>query len=118
MKHFKISEFACNCGCKRADMYQPFLIAIDGLRGELGFPFVISSGFRCVKHNEAVGGAGGSLHMRGMAADVLCDARQAYQILSASPRWGFTGIGISQKGDGKRFVHLDNRSGPAVMWSY
>jgi len=35
-------------------------------------PMHINSGYRCAALNAAVGGAAGSMHMRGLAADILC----------------------------------------------
>ena len=37
-----------------------------------GLPIHINSGFRCAALNSAVGGAKSSMHMRGLAADILC----------------------------------------------
>lgn len=37
-----------------------------------GKPIHVNSGYRCVALNTAVGGAGNSMHMRGLAADILC----------------------------------------------
>jgi hypothetical protein len=38
----------------------------------LGAPIEISSGYRCPELNAAVGGAGTSQHMEGLAADFVC----------------------------------------------
>jgi hypothetical protein len=43
---------------------------LDGLRDYLGYPIVISSGFRCPELNAAVGGAKTSAHRLGYAADL------------------------------------------------
>lgn len=37
-----------------------------------GRPIHLNSGFRCAALNAAVGGARNSMHMRGLAADILC----------------------------------------------
>ena len=41
-------------------------------RDIVGFPMTITSGFRCEKLNEAVGGKKSSQHMKGEAADIQC----------------------------------------------
>lgn len=43
---------------------------LDPLREKYGKPIRVNSGFRCPNHNLAVGGATGSQHMKGEAADV------------------------------------------------
>ena len=45
---------------------------LDPLRSAMGFPIIISSGFRCPELNEAVGGAKNSYHLQGRAADIDC----------------------------------------------
>lgn len=46
---------------------------LEPVRVRLGKPIVVNSGFRCPLHNRTVGGATGSQHMRGEAADIRCD---------------------------------------------
>lgn len=43
---------------------------LEPVRERLGKPIVVNSGFRCPIHNRAVGGATGSQHMKGEAADL------------------------------------------------
>jgi uncharacterized protein YcbK (DUF882 family) len=73
--HFDSSEFVCHC-CKQCTQISGDLI--DGLE-ELSEAFaiygkrasiIIVSGYRCPKHNKAVGGAPNSQHMQGIAADI------------------------------------------------
>ena len=46
---------------------------LEPVRVRLGKPIVVNSGFRCPLHNRTVGGATGSQHMCGEAADIRCD---------------------------------------------
>lgn len=46
---------------------------LEPVRVRLGKPIVVNSGFRCPLYNRTVGGATGSQHMRGEAADIRCD---------------------------------------------
>lgn len=48
---------------------------LDPLRSAWGKPIVINSGFRCDKLNRAVGGASGSQHKTGEAADIEDSSR-------------------------------------------
>lgn len=43
---------------------------LDPLREKWGAPIIVSSGYRCPKLNKAIGGAVGSQHMLGEAADI------------------------------------------------
>ncbi len=43
---------------------------LDPLREAYGKPIVVSSGYRCVKLNRAVGGVARSQHITGQAADI------------------------------------------------
>ena len=73
--HFDSSEFACHC-CNTVIDIAPDLVeqleelseafAIAGKRASI----TILSGYRCPKHNKAVGGAPKSQHMDGIAADI------------------------------------------------
>lgn len=47
---------------------------LQPLRNGYGKPLYISSGYRCEKLNQVVGGAPCSQHIRGEAADLKCDS--------------------------------------------
>lgn len=75
MKHFKMSEFECRCGCEMpADVKQNLEalveVVLDPARERLGKAIRVTSGYRCEKHNKAVGGAANSQHVKGQAADI------------------------------------------------
>ena len=75
MKNFKIQEFVCRCGCEMpAEVRQNIeaLVAnvLDPVREAYGKPIYVNSGYRCEKHNKAVGGVPKSQHMLGQAADI------------------------------------------------
>ena len=117
-RNFSRSEFACkgtNC-CGHSAPIQPELIsALQALRDQLNLPLSITSGFRCNRHNESVGGATRSFHTLGMAADVACpdgltaeDLAQAAETISAFQQGG---IGIYPS-----WVHLDVRTTGKARW--
>ena len=75
MKNFKIQEFVCRCGCEmpaeaRQNIEALVANVLDPLRDEYGKPIYVNSGYRCEKHNAAVGGVPKSQHMLGQAADI------------------------------------------------
>ncbi len=71
-RHFSHSEFKCKCGS--CNTYKPpplSLVAIlEMVRHWAGKPVTITSGYRCGVHNTKVGGATGSKHLLGLAADI------------------------------------------------
>jgi len=68
---------------------------LDMARHKAGIPFIISSGFRTVEHNYAVGGADGSSHIKGLAVDLLCrTSNQLFHILDGLCSVGFKRIGV------------------------
>jgi uncharacterized protein YcbK (DUF882 family) len=119
--NFTLEEFACkHCG---ENNIEPELIdKLQLLRTELGFPFRITSGYRCAEHPIEKNKTAPGTHALGLAADIALSGQQALQVISKATDYGFTGIGINQKGNG-RFIHLDiskdsqGRPRPHV-WSY
>ena len=71
-KNFKISEFACHCGCGFNIIDQRVINMAQVIRDELGVPVHVGSGCRCAKHNAKVGGVKNSKHTLGLAADLNC----------------------------------------------
>lgn len=124
--NFSPEELACKCGKCTADsamnMNQEFMDKLQTLRTSMGFAFVISSGFRCSEHPVEKSKSQPGTHAMGMAVDIVISGEKALKVISGATDNGFTGVGISQKGNG-RFVHLDtaeqaaNRPRPWV-WSY
>lgn len=45
---------------------------LEPIRALIGSPIRISSGYRCERLNEAIGGASTSQHLKGQAADISC----------------------------------------------
>mgnify|MGYP003609914281 CR=1 FL=1 len=69
VKYFNPNEFHCRC-CFRGGVAEPLILWLDLLRSVFGLPIRINSGFRCAKHNQAVGGSASSRHLAGLAADI------------------------------------------------
>lgn len=120
-KYFSTEELKCqHCGAD--GMNEAFMVKVEALRWELGFPFVVTSAYRCKDHiierKKKTPGA----HATGHAIDIAVRGDKAYKLLDAALRVGMTGIGVNQKGN-NRFIHLDDlewdedRPRPWV-WSY
>ena len=71
-KNFKVSEFACKCGCGFNIIDQRVINMAQIIREALGVPVHVNSGCRCEKHNAKVGGVKGSVHTKGKATDLSC----------------------------------------------
>jgi len=69
-EHFSLHEFTCKCGCKRTYVEPELIDLLEKIREHFGRPVIISSGYRCPKHNKAVGGGPNSQHIFGKAADI------------------------------------------------
>lgn len=124
IEHFKKAEFDCPC-CGANKMARDFVRKLDDLRSRVNFPLVVSSGYRCAKHNAAVSKTGDhGPHTTGRAVDFAIFGRAAFIVVQqwSLGGWG-TGLGLNQRGPHqKRFVHLDDleageRYRPTV-WTY
>lgn len=111
IKYFKRSEFACKCG-KYCDGFpvepdRKLVETLKTIREHFHAPVTVSSGIRCKTHNANVGGASGSLHMSGTAADIIVKGVSPSEVVkyaeSLMPNTG--GIGTY-----KTFTHIDVRS--------
>ncbi len=63
------SKFKCKCcGINKIDYHVIELCKL--IEYTVGFPLNVNSGYRCRKHNTAIGGAKNSQHLKGFAADL------------------------------------------------
>ena len=118
MKYFKISEFdSPDAPGSGAGMDRHFLELLDRAREDAGIPFVITSGFRTVRHNAGLkGSTPNSAHLSGRAADIRAlTGRDKWLIVAAAVRNGIRRIGI-----GRNFVHVDNDASlpNPTIWLY
>ena len=85
---------------------------LEALRHDLGDnPLVVTSGFRSVACNNAVGGAAGSRHLYGDAADLVSSSASLCTIVQRARYHGFGGLfGPGYPGHDDH-IHADGRSG-------
>lgn len=101
-----------------------FLDALQLLRSALGFPFIITSGYRSRHHPLETAKQNPGSHALGCAADIRVYGERAYELVQAATSLGMTGIGVMQSGPlPGRYIHLDNtKSRPfaprPMIWSY
>lgn len=103
---------------------EEFLRSLETLRVIAGFPFRLSSAYRCSQHNMRVSSTGPcGPHTIG-AVDVLVHGERAHRLVRLAIEQGWTGIGLQQKGPhDSRFVHLDRLPDAAgqprpTVWTY
>ena len=122
MKYFTEQELECqHCGERKID--PDFMAIIEDMREELGFPFVVTSGYRCKDHPiEARKREPGS-HSTGLAIDINVFGENAFKLTQLEITSGIKRIGWNQKGEhNKRFVHLDIAESSGLpsptIWTY
>lgn len=116
--NFELHEFECK-HCRENKINHRTVDRLQRLRTLLGFPLVVTSGYRCPVHNAAVSTTGATgPHTTGQAIDVAVRGPNALKVVVAAVGVGFTGIGVQQKG-ATRFIHLDDLTeGRPTIWSY
>lgn len=109
--HFSKSELACHC-CGALKIDNHLIEALEELRWLAGRAIVVHDAYRCLSHNQEVGGVTDSEHTRGQAADISIPGlslQQMFELALRVPTFLNGGIGAY---DGK-FLHLDIRPHPA-----
>ena len=120
MSYFTPEELACT-HCGKQNFNEEVLATLNQMREEAGFPFVVSSAYRCPEHPIEAKKANLGEHTTGMAVDILVSGEQAHTLLSLAAAYGVPRIGVNQKGArANRFIHLGfNEDYPnPTVWSY
>lgn len=113
--HFNSKEFKCKCyrpDCLVTFISEELVSALEQIRLNVG-ALRITSGFRCDRHNEAIGGRTGSRHLLGEAVDLQSPTRTPKEIADAAePLFQSGGLGRAVT-----FTHVDRR-GWKSRWYY
>lgn len=118
IRYFRRMEFVCPC-CGKEDMDEDFLFRLDRLRETLARPLRVTSGWRCRKHNAAVGGKRNSAHLLGIACDIrVASSGKRFQIIDICKA-----LEINRFGMGSNYIHLDTGNEetghpPNQIWLY
>ena len=110
--NFKSTEFDCHgSGCCSETLIDEQLVEyLQDIRDHFGKPVTVSSAYRCATHNKNVGGATGSRHMKGQAADIYIDGVKPAEIAKYAESIGILGIGLYETDKDGHFVHIDTRT--------
>lgn len=108
--NFRKAEFACKCSrCSTVTVDMELVDILQQIRDHFGKPVNINSGYRCEAHNAEVGGASGSHHTKGMAADIRVEGVAPREVAKYAESIGVKRIGLYE-GDEGEFVHIGSGS--------
>lgn len=105
--NFTVREFACQDGADTVLIDLDLVTILQAIRNKLNAPITITSGYRTETHNANVGGASGSFHTKGRAADIVVTGKTTAQVAACAETVGALGI-LRYITDG--FVHVDTRT--------
>ena len=113
--NFNKEEYACKCGCGRADIKAELARKVQEVRDILGRSIKINSGIRCIRHNGNIGASETSSHVDGWAADLQTKGSAARYEMLAAVIQVFDRVGIA-----KGFIHVDvdTTKTAGVVWTY
>lgn len=118
-KNFTVGEFLCRCGCGKALVDDKLVERLQQIRDHFGEEVIITGPYRCEKHNKAAGGTTGSLHVKGMAADIVVNVVPPAEVAKYAESIGIKGIGLYEKADcGDNFVHIDTRERKSFWYGH
>lgn len=80
---------------------------LQKIRDHFGTSVTITSGYRTESHNKKVGGASGSLHMSGQAADIIIKGVDALKVYLYADSIGVKGAIYYPN---SKFCHIDTRA--------
>ena len=116
-KNFSAREFRCGLGspcssCSTTLVDELLVEYLQKIRDYFGTEVEITSGYRCPTYNSrpSVGGATGSRHTKGQAADIVVRGVAPRRVAAYAEYIGVKGIGLYETGKDGYFVHIDTRS--------
>lgn len=121
-KNFVGKEFQCQCGvCEKQYIHTELVNKLQKIRDEFGQALIVTSAYRCRKHQAAIRGSGiktakgMSTHQLGAAVDIRpanLTADSMIKLLDICEKY-FEAIGIANN-----FIHVDLRVGRKRRWDY
>ena len=109
--NFSVNEMSCRCGCGLYEMDEDFMRLLQILRYEMQGPLRVRIVRRSNYHNDGVSAAKNkknAVYNLGQASNILISGESTMLLFEKARKVGFSGIGLSQKGNhSSRFLHLD-----------
>ena len=127
-EHFNSREFRCGlggpCNCATTLIDSDLLDILEKIHkrcrelrgGGAKITITITSGYRCPSYNRSVGGATGSYHSKGMAADIVVPGFLPREVAGIAESLGVLGIGLYETGKDGYFVHVDSRKAKSFWY--
>ena len=78
---------------------------LEEIRTILGYPILITSGYRCASLNAAIGGVSDSAHLYGRAVDIMIEGMTPLEICKELENY-MAGLGIDQLIHESGWVHI------------
>lgn len=107
-ENFRVNEFACHGrGCCTSVLIDEKLVDIlQQVRDHFGASVTVTSGYRCPVHNKSVGGATGSHHSKGKAADITVKGHAPAEVAKYLESISVKRIGLYETKKDGFFVHV------------
>lgn len=116
-KNFNSREFRCGlgspCSACTVTLIDPQLVKyLQQIRDYFGVEVELTSAYRCPTYNSrpSVGGATGSRHTKGQAADIIVRGVAPARVAAYAEYIGVKGIGLYETPTDGYFVHIDTRT--------
>jgi peptidoglycan hydrolase-like protein with peptidoglycan-binding domain len=113
-KNFSVYEFRCGlsrgCSCTTSLIDDKLVEILQQVRDHFGVPVTITSGYRCASYNKTAGGAVGSRHTKGQAADITVQGVKPAEVAKYAESIGVLGIGLYETEKDGYFCHIDTRT--------
>lgn len=113
-KNFSSREFRCGlgrpCSCTTTLIDDALVTYLQNIRDYFGVEVIITSAYRCPSYNSSVGGATGSRHTKGQAADIVVTGVAPRRVAAYAEYIGIKGIGLYETAADGYFVHIDTRT--------
>lgn len=114
--NFKVKEFRCKDGSDSVLIDGKLVDILQSIRDYFGKPVTINSAYRNATYNRKIGGASGSLHVKGMAADIVVSGVEPKEVAKYAERIGVKGIGLYETAKDGYFVHVDTRTNKSYWY--
>lgn len=113
-KNFIVKEFRCGLGspcsaCAVTLIDTQLVEYLQKIRDYFAAEVEITSAYRCPSYNGRVGGATGSRHTKGHAADIVVNGVAPARVAAYAEYIGVKGIGLYETAEDGYFVHIDTR---------
>lgn len=112
-KNFNSYEFRCGlgrpCSCTTILIDDKLVEILQQIRDHFEKPITITSAYRCESYNRSIGGAVGSRHSKGQAADIVVQGIAPREVAKYAESIGVLGIGLYETAADGYFTHIDTR---------